>query len=113
MTKEITANKNLITIPKSFELIDATIYTQFSPEINKYLNDKDLYGEADYNQQVIKLASTVGVDLLPNFKILETYYHEKIHFILEAMGEKELRNNEKFVDLFARLLLQTDLTSKY
>jgi hypothetical protein len=33
--------------------------------------------------------------------------------ILDAMNEKDLNNNEKFVDLFAKLLRQSDETAEF
>jgi|ERR1019366_8440556 hypothetical protein len=40
-----------------------------------------------------------------------TYLHELVHMILIELGEKELGDNEKFVDSFAGLLHQVHTTS--
>ena len=45
--------------------------------------------------------------------MLNTFYHEKVHAILRAMNEEELNENEKFVDVFAKLLRQSDETSTF
>ena len=44
---------------------------------------------------------------------MDTFYHEKVHIILDTMGERELSQNEKFVDTFAKLLRQSDETANY
>lgn len=80
---------------------------------NKYCNDKSIYGESDYSQSKITLSHTHGVNNLSEGKIIDTYYHEKVHMILDTMHEKELSMNERFVDQFAKLLRQADETSKF
>lgn len=42
-----------------------------------------------------------------------SFYHELVHAILSAMGENDLNENEKFVDVFAGLLHQMQTTAKY
>ena len=97
-------------IPKQFKTFGSTIEVVFD---NKYLNNKSLYGEASYSENKIILADVDGVDALSPDRILDTFYHEKVHMILEAMGELELTKNEKFVEVFSKLLRQADITSEY
>lgn len=95
-------------IPKSFKLF-ATTYNVIWD--NERMNDKSLYGLCDYSTCTISLAKTYNMDELSQDRILDTYYHEKVHAILNAMDESDLCSNEKFVDVFAKLLRQSDETS--
>lgn len=97
-------------IPKRFKLFGSTINIVWD---NKLMNQKENYGEAHYSQSKIILSHTHGVEPLSQDKILDTYYHEKVHLILDTMNEKELSRNERFVDVFAKLLRQSDITSEY
>lgn len=97
-------------IPKSFKLFGTTIRVSFD---NDYCNSKSVYGEENYSQSKITLSTTHGVEKLSNDKIMDTFYHEKVHAILAAMHERELNDNEKFVDVFAKLLRQSDETAVY
>lgn len=97
-------------IPKSFYLFATKINIVWD---NKHCNDKQMYGEADYGLSKITLSTTQGVNKLSNDKILDTFYHEKVHIILDTMGEHELSRNEKFVDTFGKLLRQSDESAKF
>lgn len=97
-------------IPKSFKLFATEIKIVWD---NKYCNDKNMYGESDYSGSKITLSKTIGVDPLSEGKIMDTFYHERVHMILDTMSEGELSKNEKFVDQFAKLLRQADETAKY
>lgn len=97
-------------IPKQFKLFGSTIEVIFD---NKYCNNKSLYGEASYSENKIILSNVDGVDDLSPDRILDTYYHEKVHLILDSMGETDLSKNEKFVEIFSKLLRQSDITSEY
>jgi hypothetical protein len=98
-------------IPKSFELGSHIIKVIVD---SKLMIAKDRWGEAGLIKNNI-IISTIHSDQtkITNSMILHTFYHEKIHHILNTMGEKDLCNNEKFVDIFANLLLQSDLSAKY
>lgn len=107
---EIQLNKMTDKIPKKFKLFATEINVVWD---NKYCNDKSQYGESDYSQSIIILSTTNARDNLSEGKILDTFYHEKVHMILDTMREPELSKNEKFVDLFAKLLRQSDETSEF
>ena len=51
-------------------------------------------------------------DKLDEETIYQTFFHELCHGILYSMGEQELTHNERFVDGFAHLLTQFELTKK-
>ena len=97
-------------IPKRFKLFGTTYSIIFN---NNRLNDKNRYGECNFSTCEITLSDVDGVQKLSEDRILDTYYHEKIHAILDTMGENELSMNEKFVDVFAKLLRQSDETAEY
>jgi hypothetical protein len=97
-------------IPKYFMLFATKIDVVFD---NLRMNDKKQYGESDYSSSKITLSTTNGVDNLSEGKMLDTFYHEKVHMILDTMREDTLSGNEKFVDIFAKLLRQSDETAKY
>ncbi len=97
-------------IPKSFKLFGTTISVVFD---NKYCNDNSRYGESDYSQSRIVLSKTDGVNPLSEDRIIDTFYHERVHAILDAMHERDLSANEKFVDVFAKLMRQADETAIY
>lgn len=97
-------------IPKKFKLFGTTIDIVWD---NKRLNDKECYGLWNYGNNEITLSSTQGIEKLSEDRIKDAYYHEKIHAILDTMNENELSNNEKFVDVFGKLLRQSDETAEY
>ena len=85
-------------IPKEIKLCGLTIEVIVCPTLHK---DKGLGGFSDYPGLRIMLAGDVNEQLQE-----QVLYHEIVHFILFVMGEPELRDNEKFVDVFAHLLHQ-------
>lgn len=97
-------------IPKKFKLFN-TIYKVVWD--NKRMNDKHSYGYSEYSQSRITLSTRDSVEKLSKGRIMDTFYHEKVHAILDAMHERDLSANEKFVDIFAKLLRQSDETAEY
>jgi len=92
-------------IPKSFRLFGTTVNVVFN---NERMNDRQNYGLSDYAKTEITLSTTQGIDELSEDRILDTFYHERTHSILDMMNERELSSNEKFVDVFSKLLRQAD-----
>jgi hypothetical protein len=99
-----------IKIPKSFKLYTHKIKIVID---NKLMNEKNNYGEAVLRRDLLRISTKDNRKKRKKDRILETFYHEKVHHILYEMEERELGNNEKFVNTFANLLLQSDLTAKY
>lgn len=97
-------------IPKSFKLFATPIEVVFD---NNRMQDMGCYGLAEYSFSKITLADMYELKPLSHGKIMDTFYHEKVHMILDTMGEGELSRNEKFVDTFAKLLRQSDETAEY
>ncbi len=88
-----------MTIPRQIELAGIVITVEFDPTL---LQKKGMIGEARYAEQKIFIDPTVaGRDTTE-----EAYFHELVHFILFIMNEDGLRNNEKYVDIFAHFLYQ-------
>ena len=97
-------------IPKSFQLFANTIEVEIN---DKRMNEMNCYGLTEPSKSLISLAITNdGHDLSEDIKI-DTYYHERTHAILWEMGEVDLYENEKFVDIFSKLLRQSENTTKY
>lgn len=97
-------------VPKSFKVFATTIRVVFE---NERLNDKNLLGESSYVESKISLIDTNSMDKLSKDKILDVFYHEKVHIILDSMNKQELSRDEDFVDIFAKLWRQSDETAKY
>lgn len=97
-------------LPKKFKLFGTTINVVWN---NERMNDKSQYGESDHGKCNITLSTTHGVDKLSQDRIIETFYHERTHAILDAMHERDLSSNEKFVDVFSKLQRQADETQEF
>lgn len=85
-------------LPKSITLAGLTIEVIVAPTLFK---DSSIGGHSDYANLRILIAG----DIAPQQQQV-TFLHEALHFILFVMGEAELRDNEKFVDLLAHFLHQ-------
>lgn len=92
-------------IPKSFWLGGLKINVDFD---NTMVKMKRCIGEANYSKQLIKLDPSVA----PLQTLEQSFYHELVHWIFFVMGEEELRNNERVVDLFAQFLYQARMTEQ-
>jgi hypothetical protein len=73
----------------------------------------DALGETNFTTNTIKIhPATPGFPRSEN-QMLQTFLHEVGHVILKTLGEDQLNADEKFVDLYAGLLLQILVTSEY
>jgi hypothetical protein len=95
-------------IPKSFNLFSQDISVSIKEKI-----DGDVLGECYLVDGYIHIAETYKGSSVNEKSMIGTFYHEKVHLILDAMGYHKLSGNEFFVETFAQLLLQSDLTAKY
>lgn len=113
-------------IPKEFTLFGH----RYSIVIEDDLFEKEnCYGTADDDEKKIriqkkqivtksyedgtdKIIKNVPIDITDE-TIIETYYHEVIHAILDSLGEETLSENEKFVNMMGKAMLEIYLTSKY
>ncbi|MDD2364538.1 MAG: hypothetical protein PHN84_00090 [Desulfuromonadaceae bacterium] len=90
-------------IPTSFWLGGLKIDVVYD---NTMVKTKQVIGEARYAYQQILLDPSVA----PMQTVEQSFFHEMVHWIFYVMGEEELRNNEKLVDLFAHFLYQARVT---
>lgn len=110
-SQQVQASENALQpfestiIPKLFWLGGLQIDVSFDE--NLYRNRK-IVGEARYPSQSITLDSVT----LSKQSTEQNYFHELTHWILYMMNEDDLRNNEKFVDVFATFLYQARITEQ-
>ena len=97
-------------IPKKFKLFGSTININFQ---DSRLSYQSRLGDCSYIEGEINLCKEYQGENLSEDVIIDTFYHEKVHVILDGMGEHELSANEKFVDVFSKLLRQSDETAEY
>ena len=98
-----------MNIPKSFQIMGHNIKINLNPSFR--LVEGNL-GVADYQTCTITLQKDTPEFPISRTALEHTYCHEMVHWILYSMGEEELRENEKFVDLFGGFLHQILNTSK-
>lgn len=92
-------------IPKRFKVFASTINVDYD---NERLSNQGILGDCSFTNNQINICSEFRGEKVSECSTIDTFYHEKIHIILDAMGEHELSRNEKFVEVFARLLRQSD-----
>lgn len=102
--------KRKIKIPHSFELGGKTITVEM---LEDFMDKRQLLGEAIYSCNTITLQAPNKNPKVVTESVEQTFLHELVHWILLAMGEDDLRKNEKFVDLFAVFLHQFLKTVEY
>ena len=97
-------------IPKSFRVFATTINIKYE---NERLGHEGFLGDCSVNDNQISLCGNSKGKAISLSVITDTFYHEKVHILLDSMGEHKLSQNEKFVEVFARLLRQSDKTAKF
>lgn len=101
-------------IPVSFKILGQDFKVVFDDELCKKEGSYGMYfpslNKIVLSKRFEENNETVNLD--EDF-IKHTFYHELIHAILNVMQEKELYENERFIDIFAGILLQIEKTSEY
>ena len=92
-------------IPKKFKVFASTINVGID---NIRLSNEGSLGDCSFTDGQINICTEYKGQKISDCCNLDTFYHEKVHIILDAMGEHELSKQEKFVEVFARLLRQSD-----
>lgn len=92
-------------IPKSFSLMGLTYTVSLVKE--KDWADDESVGFCNFEQQLISVFAGVS-----DAEKQQTFCHELVHCILNRMGEHDLNDNEKFVEVFGSLLHQVWTTIK-
>lgn len=100
----------MLKIPKKFKVFASTINVGFD---NVRLSNEGVLGDCSFTDGQVNICNNYKGEPISYCCALDTFYHEKVHIILDAMGEHDLSKNEKFVEVFARLLRQTDESSEY
>jgi hypothetical protein len=108
---------NTLKIPKSFDVCGKTYTVGYyqKPIIEKKGDKKTGWaGYADYNKQYIGISTKVASgDTRNQDDVYETYIHELIHVILDAADYHDIKQNEVFVNRFAKILHQALKTARY
>ena len=95
--------------------------------IKDLFETEECYGSADDDLKIIKLQDTGSVIrryeedgesiedpmIITEETLVETFFHEVVHIILDASGELELSKNERFVNMMGKAWLEIYLTSNY
>lgn len=103
-------NNKCSFIPHKFKLANKTHKVILDEE---YLRDNKLWGEADFDDYIIRLCHRDHTNkILSKSTKGKVFYHELVHEILNSMGEHELNENETFVDKFGCLLYEYEKTKK-
>jgi hypothetical protein len=98
-----------MNIPKQFSIMGHKILVRFDPDFKASTGN---VAEVDLQTNMITLQSSLPRLFIHRSILEQNFLHELTHLILENMGESELSDNEKFVDMFAGLLYQCLETQK-
>jgi hypothetical protein len=113
-----------IHIPKEFTLFGHKYEVRLEDDL---FEKENCYGNADEDLKLIRLQNIGEATRkyeedgkIYNSKIVitentlaETFFHEMVHIILDATGEEDLSENEKFVNIVAKCMLEIYLSSVY
>lgn len=101
---------NTILIPYSFNVLGRTIEVDIEDCLTC---ETGKLGTVDYDNGKIKLQRPSLEACIKQQTVEQAFYHEVVHVILDAMHERKLSTDEKFVDLFSALLHQIMVTSNF
>jgi len=97
-------------IPKKFKVFSSTISVGFD---NERLSNEGVLGDCSFTDNQISICGEYKGEKISECCTIDTFYHEKVHIILDAMGEHKLSKQEKFVEVFSRLLRQSNDTEEF
>jgi hypothetical protein len=116
-------------IPSSFILFGHKYKVEFCDTLHE---KEDAFGIADEDRKLIRLQPKGKVFTIAEVRddadalqktrvyfditdecIVETFYHELMHIILDAIGEESLSKNEKLINMCGKALLEVYLSSTY
>lgn len=116
-------NKKL-NIPKNFILFGH----KYTVVIKKDLFEtENCYGNADEDLKLIQIQDLGEVTkrykedgkmverklIITEETMIETFFHEVVHIVLDSTGELKLSQNEKFVNMMGKAWLEIYLSSVY
>lgn len=108
-------------LPYKFTLLGHEYEVQICENL---LEKENIYGDANFEKKMIRVQAKGAsrslneeTGKLESVNIteedfVETYFHELVHIILDAMGEHKLCANEKFVSLMGKCLMEIEKTKK-
>ena len=95
----------MLKIPKKFNICGREIKVI----INKNLLKKEnLLGKCIFDLNEIHIADSLVGDVL-----IETFYHEYLHWIFYMLDEEELNKNEQLINQMSSVICQYMKTKKY
>ena len=97
-------------IPKNFKLFATTVNVVFN---NKEAKKEKALGFSEWVNPKLTLSDKYKGNGICDDTIMDTFYHEKVHIILDSMGYSKLSGNEKFIEVFSKLLRQSDETATF
>jgi predicted oxidoreductase len=115
-------------IPEKFVLFGHTYIVKFEDDLYER---ESCFGLADEDFKTIRLQSKIRIkskrEIHENEKkkyvyihfditdemIVETFYHELVHIILDSVGHAKLSKNEILVNIMAKAFLEIYLNSEY
>ena len=101
-------------IPTKFKLLGRTINVVYSPTL---INDKNLLGQAKYDDRLIVLQSDEKGMPISQELLEDTFFHELIHHIFNIAGDSKfdppLSKREFLIERVAGLLHQAFVTAEY
>lgn len=97
-----------IEIPQSFS-VGGLDYKVIHDNSLRYGEE---YGHWNGSTCTIHIAETAGGEKLTEERKQQTFFHELIHAVLDAIGEDELNDNEQFIDALSNTLYQAIKTMK-
>ena len=115
--------KKNFKFPKEFTLFGHKYKIVFVPGLYE---KESVYGDIDDSSRLIRLQpiarvinpenavfGRTGEAQITEEDVVETFFHEVIHAVLDGMGEDTLSENEKFVNMMGKALLEVYLSSVY
>lgn len=116
--------KNKTSIPAEFVLFGHKYVVRLEDGL---FENEGIYGDADEDMKMIRLQNVGEVVRryiddgkinetriqITHETLVETFFHEIVHIILDASNETELSENEKFVNIMGKAWLEIYLSSKY
>lgn len=99
-----------IKIMKSFNLFGHKFTVKETDDLVQRDGAVGIYRHA---KQEVTIQKSIKGNELTTTRREQTLYHELVHVILGEIGEDDLYQNEKFVDLFAQGLHQVFSSAKY
>lgn len=110
-------------IPSEFVLFGHKYKVIFVPGLYE---KESVYGDIDDGGRLIRLQPTgkvinsenavfgrTGEIEITEEDVVETFFHELVHAVLDGMGEDTLSENEKFVNMLSKGFLEVYLSSTH